>query len=126
MVIHNPSSYVISALLEKSNQYRCMIDGSVEFCGMRLPVGTEREVLDWIKAKYCVLGELFVFDREYNYGTAYVNSCASPWLRSSSEHPTKRYLVKVGDAEKVLVLLPFPDRLLEWNVKGVVEMKEAR
>ena len=35
-------------------------------------------------------------------------------------HVTKWYLVEVGEMEKVFVLRPFPDGLLEWSVKGAL------
>ena len=123
--IHTPNGCRLTALLEKSCRCRCSIDGRVEFDGVTLPVGTEQEILDWFNARQEVVGELFVFNREHCCSPSFVNLHISHPLDGFVRYPsheTKRYLIKVGDAERVLVLHPFPDGFLEWDVKGVLGM----
>ena len=61
----------------------------------------------------------------YCHRSLFVNFCASHPLDGFVRYPsheTKRYLIKVGDAERDLVLHPFPDGFLEWDAKGVLGM----
>ena len=88
---------------------------------------TEQEILDWFNARQEVVGELFVFNRDHCCSPSCVSLRISHPLDGFVRYPsheTKRYLIKVGDAERVLVLHPFPDGFLEWRVKGVLEMIE--
>lgn len=127
MYIHDPDGYRLADILEKSCRYRCTIDGRAEFDGVILPVGTEQEIIDWFNARYEVVGELFVFNRDHCCSPSFVSLRISHPLDGFVRYPsheTKRYLIKVGDAERVLVLHPFPDGFLEWRVKGVLEMIE--
>ena len=62
MIIWDPVECLISRLAALRQRYRCLVDGHREFHGERLPVGTEEEILDWIKARYKVLGEFYDVD----------------------------------------------------------------
>ena len=129
MIIYDPVSSFFSGLIARQHQYKCIVDGCDEFRGERLPVGTEEEILAWIQARYKILGELWASGKDdIDVKPSYIFwTCGfSPlWFNSGTWHPphdTKRYLVEVGDdAEKVFVLRPFPDGLLEWSATGMLE-----
>ena len=115
-------------MIAKRHRYRCIVDGCGEFRGERLPIGTEEEILEWIQVRYKILGELFVVHRDSGYNIKF--NCVfeddfSPfWFNSETWYPSheiKRYLVEAAEMEKVFVLRPFPDGLLEWSVKGILE-----
>ena len=126
LTIHDPVSRFFSSLLARDHRYRCIVDGSDEFRGERLPVGTEEEILAWIKARYKILGELWFFNKEVacpSHNIIYERDISPLWFAAGTWHPphvTKRYLVGVGEAEKVFVLQPAPDVFLEWAVKGAL------
>ena len=58
------SSFACARQAAEQQKYRCIVDGSDEFRGEKLPTGTETEVLGWIKARYKVLGEVLVIDND--------------------------------------------------------------
>ena len=128
MLIYDPVSNFFSNMIAKRHRYRCIVDGCDEFRGERLPAGTEEEILAWIKARYKILGKLWEIDRVGGYGIMFCRVLGggfSPlWFNSETWHPpheTKRYLVEAEEIEKVFILRPFPDGLLEWSVKGMLE-----
>ena len=128
MLIYDPVSNFFSNMIAKRHRYRCIVDGCDEFRGERLPVGTEEEILAWIKARYKILGELWNVRgyEPYNiiFCHVYGNGIPPLWCDSETWHPpheTKRYLVAAAEMEKMFVLRPFPDGLLEWSVKGMLE-----
>ena len=130
MLIDDPVSNFFSNMIAKRHRYRCIVDGCDEFRGERLPVGTEEDILAWIKARYKILGELWAIRVGGYYGTIFcrvLDGGFSPlWFHSETWHPpheTKRYLVEVAEVEKVFILRPFPDGLLEWSAKGMLESK---
>ena len=135
MLIYDPVSNFLSGLIARQHQYKCIVDGRDEFRGERLPVGTEEEILAWIKARYKIRGELWLFDMSYIGDMNYIPSrqgwifyCSSPWFgyaKWNPPHVIKRYLVEVAEAEKVFVLRPFPYGLLDWRVKGALEWNDA-
>ena len=122
MLIYDPVSNFFSSLIAKRHRYRCVVDGGDEFRGERLPVGTEEEILAWIHARYKILGELEEVHWDGGYNMIFCRLMGdgfSPlWFNSGTWHPpheTKRYLVEVAEMEKVFILRPFPDGLLEWQ-----------
>ena len=128
MLIYDPVSDFFSHMIAKRHRYRCIVDGCDEFRGELLPVGTEEEILAWIKARYKILGELWEVHGNGGYNIMFCRVLGdgfSPlWFNSETWHPpheTKRYLVEAEEMEKVFVLRPFPDGLLEWSVKGMLE-----
>ena len=127
MLIYDPVSNFFSNKIAARQRYRCIVDGSGELRGERLPIGTEEEILAWIKARYKILAEIWVFDKDdIGIGQTYIQwklSFSPLWMNSETwkpPHVTKRYLVEVGEMEKVFVLRPFPDGLLGWSVKGAL------
>ena len=126
LTIHDPVSGFFSSLLARDHRYRCIVDGSDEFRGERHPVGTEEEILAWIKARYKIFGELWFFNKEdtcQSHNIIYERDISPLWFAAGTWHPphvTKRYLVGVAEAEKVFVLKPTPDVFLEWAVKGAL------
>ena len=124
MLIDDPVSNFFSNKIAARQRYRCIVDGSGELRGERLPIGTEEEILAWIKARYTVLGELWnVYAENYGVIFCYEQGFSPLWMNSETWNPphvTKRYLVEVGEMEKVFVLRPFPDGLLGWSVKGAL------
>ncbi len=136
MLIYDPVSNFLSGLIARQHRYKCVVDGRDEFRGERLPVGTEEEILAWIKARYKICGELWLAPTNYIGDTNYIprrhgwifHSFSPHWFLSSTwdpPHVIKRYLVEVAEAEKVFVLRPFPYGLLEWRVKGALEWNDA-
>ena len=125
MLIYDPVSNFFSNKIAARQRYRCIVDGSGELRGEWLPIGTEEEILAWIKARYKILAEIWVFDKDdIGIGQTYIQwklSFSPLWMNSETWNPphvTKWYLVEVGGMEKVFILRPFPDGLLEWPVKG--------
>ena len=129
MFIYDPVSNFFSGLIARRQRYRCIVDGCGTFRGETLPVGTEEEILAWIKARYKVLGELWGDNKgDVDLGPRrhIVYELTDPpfWYNTETWHPphvTRRYLVEVAEAEKVFVMRPFPDGLLEWPVTGTLE-----
>ena len=114
----NPTDAVMWGLLARNQVYRCSVDGGKEFQGEILPIGTEENVLAWIKARYKVVGELLLIDMDIPSYNIIFFACAGS--KSPSFSPiAKRYLVEVDGKEKVFVLTPLPDQkpygLLTWQ-----------
>ena len=125
MYIHNPVADFISELVANRQKYRCQVDGSDEFQGEKLPVGMKEEVLSWIKDRFKLVDEFgFVDGVEFSEVEAQPISriiyfCCNPLaLESKSwlpEPSVLRYRVDVGGAEKIFVLNPIPEKLLEYH-----------
>ena len=121
LTIHDPVSGFFSSLVAMGHRYRCIVDGRDEFRGERLPVGTEEEIVAWIRSRYKILGELWLFNKEDirpSHNIVYERDISPLWFETGTWHPphvTKRYLVEVGEAEKVFVLQPTPNGLLAWH-----------
>ena len=114
----NSTDAVMWSLLARNQVYRCGVDGGKEFQGEILPIGTEENVLAWIKARYKVVGELLLIDMDIPRYNIIFSACADP--KSPSFSPiVKRFLVEVEDKEKVFVLTPLHDQkpygLLTWQ-----------
>ena len=95
--------------------------------GETLPVGTQEGILAWIKARYKVLGEIFVVGSE-NLGPRFIFSLRSPLFSDETFFPcqqTVRYLVEVEGVERMFVLRPVPDALLVINARGVEKVGES-
>lgn len=117
MYIYDQVSNFISGLVARRQLYRCVVDGRGEFMGETLPVGTQERILAWIKARYKVLGEIFVVGSE-DLGPRFIFSLRSPMFSDETFFPcqqTVRYLVEVEGVERMFVLRPVPDALLEWH-----------
>ena len=100
---------VMWRLIVKNQVYRCSIDGYRKFQGETLPEGTEEYILDWIKARYKVVGELLLIDMDIPRYNIVFSAYADP--ESSLPSPiVKRYLVEVDGKEKVFTLTPLPDK----------------
>ena len=100
----------------EQQQYRCIVDGSDEFRGEKLPTGTETEVLEWINARYKVLGEVLVIDTEpRRFNIIYTMLHPSLWAHDDTPRD-ERYLVEAAGAEKVFILHPIPVGLLTANL----------
>ena len=116
MHIFDPIANFISELVASRQTYRCLVDGRCEFRGEALPVGTQAQVLSWIMARYKLIGELFVVCREYPQCVWFCCGPLSPrretWLPDMG---AIRYLVEVDGEERMFVLRPSPDGLLEWR-----------
>ena len=116
MIIWNPPdrlASLVEMLASCRQRYRCLVDGQDEYLGEPLPSGTQAEVLEWIEARYEVLGELYVISHD-----VYNNSLR--WYLMSPEMSeivptTKRYLVEVEGIEKMFVLEPIHEDLLGWH-----------
>ena len=117
----NSADVAMWNLVVKNQAYRCSMDGHHQFQGETLPEGTEEYILDWIKARYKVVGEILIVNMDNmdipRYNIIF-NTCAGS--KSLSFSPiVKRYLVEVDDKEKVFVLTPLPDQkpygLLTWQ-----------
>ena len=109
---------VMWSLLARNQMYQCSVDEGKEFHGEILPIGTEENVLAWIKARYKVVGELLLIDMDIPRYNIVFSAYADP--ESSLPSPiVKRYLVEVDGKEKVFVLTPLPDQkpygLLTWQ-----------
>ena len=114
----NPTDAVMWGLLARNQVYRCSVDGGKEFQDEILPIGTEDNVLAWIKARYKVVGELLLVDMDTPRYNIIFSACADS--KSPAFFPVvKRYLVEVHGQEKVFVLTPLPDKkpygLLTWQ-----------
>ena len=110
----NPTDAVMWGPLARNQVYRCNVDGGKEFRGETLPIGTEENVLAWIKARYKVVGELLLIDMD----NIIFSACAGS--KSPSFSPiVKRYLVEVDGKERVFTLTPLPTQkpygLLTWQ-----------
>ena len=105
----NPTDAVMWSLLARNQVYRCSVDGDKEFQGEILPIGTEENILAWIKARYKVVGELLLIDMDIPRYNIVFSAYAD--LESSLPSPiVKRYLVEVDGKEKVFTLTPLPDK----------------
>lgn len=105
----NPTDAVMWSLLARNQVYRCSVDGDKEFQGEILPIGTEENILAWIKARYKVVGELLLIDMDIPRYNIVFSAYADP--ESSLPSPiVKRYLVEVDGKEKVFTLTPLPDK----------------
>ena len=131
LTIYDPVSGFFAGLLARGHRYRCIVDGSDEFRSERLPVGTEEEIVAWIKARYEMLGELWFFSGEKtcsSHNIIYERGISPFWFAAGTWHPphvVKRYLVEVGEAEKVFVLKPTPNGLLAWHPGRALTWQEA-
>lgn len=113
MIIWNPVERLVLRLAALRQRYRCLVDGHDEFCGEPLPIGTEDEILSWIKARYEVLRELYDVDLErptYHWYSLLVSP--DMW---KPEPTTKRYLVEVNGTVRIFVLHPVQEDLLGWH-----------
>ena len=118
MIIYDPVSNFFSNMIAKRHRYRCIVDGCDEFRGERLPVGTEEEILAWIKARYKVLGQLFAVDVDCPHYQVWFELGPFPGFDAKIWNPTpttKRYLVEVEGVEWMFVLRSVPDGLLGWH-----------
>ena len=118
MIIWNPVERLVLRLAALRQRYRCLVDGHDEFCGEPLPIGTEDEILSWIKARYKVVGELLLIDMDIPRYNIIFSACAGS--KSPSFSPiAKRYLVEVDGKERVFALTPLPTQkpygLLTWQ-----------
>ena len=105
----NPADVAMWILFARNQVYRCSVDDGKEFHGEILPIGTEENVLAWIKARYKVVGELLLIDMDIPRYNIIFFACADP--ESSLPSPiVKRYLVEVDGKEKIFVLTPLPDK----------------
>jgi hypothetical protein len=106
------------SLLARNQMYQCSVDEGKEFHGEILPIGTEENVLAWIKARYKVVGELLLIDMDIPRYNIVFSAYADP-ESSLPSSIVKRYLVEVDGKEKVFVLTPLPDQkpygLLTWQ-----------
>lgn len=114
----NPTDAVMWSLLAWNQMYQCCVDGDKEFQGEILPIGTEENILAWIKACYKVVGELLLVDMDIPRYNIIFSACADS--KSQAFFPVvKRYLVEVDGKEKVFVLTPLPGQkpygLLTWQ-----------
>lgn len=129
MLIYDPASTFFSSMIARRYLYRCVVDGRGELCGERIPVGTEEDILAWVKARYKVLGEICVVNKDdigvcQGCNIIYELCVPSLWPDAATwrpPHVDKRYLVEVEGVEKVFVLRPFPAGHVEWSVKGMLE-----
>ena len=123
MYIHNPVADFISELVASRQKYRCQVDGRDEFQGEKLPVGTNEEVLSWIKDRFKLVDEFWegaeFSEAEVQPISRLIFFCCNPLaLQSKSwlpEPSVLRYRVDVGGAEKIFVLNPIPEKLLEYH-----------
>jgi hypothetical protein len=126
MYIHNPVADFISKMVASRQKYRCQVDGRDEFQGEKLPVGTKKEVLSWIKDRFKLVDEFgFIDGVEFSevevqpISQHIIYFCCNPLaLQSKSWLPEPfvlRYRVDVGGAEKIFVLNPIPERFLEYH-----------
>ena len=124
MYIYNPVADFISELVASRQKYRCQVDGRDEFQGEKLPVGTKEEVLSWIKDRFKLVDE-FWEGAEFSEAEPQpifqhvIFFCCNPLaLESKSWLPEPsllRYRVDVDGAEKIFVLNPIPEKLLEYH-----------
>ena len=113
MIVWNPVDSFVSKLASSRQRYRCHVDGQEEFRGESLPSGTQAEVLEWIKARYKVLGELYVVNLD-RFNSSFIMLFTSPEMWEIV--PTaRRYLVEVEGVEKMFVLEPIHEDLLGWH-----------
>ena len=117
MYIYNPVGDFISRLVASRQMYRCQVDGSDEFQGEKLPVGTKEEVLSWIKDRFKLVDEILIIQSQ-TMRQHIINFCYNPfaldvdsWLPVPS---VVRYLVDIDGVEKLFVLKPIPDGVLEY------------
>ena len=118
----NPKDVAMRCLFARNQVYRCSVDGCQEFRGEILPIGTEENVLAWIKARYKVVGELLLLDMDIPRYNIVFSACGDPESLSFSPM-VKRYLVEVDGKEKVFTLTPLPAQkpygLLTWRKREV-------
>ena len=116
MIIWNQPDRLVS-LIEMfascRQRYRCRVDGQDEYRGESLPSGTQSEVLAWIKARYKVLGELYVVSLDH-FNSSFVMLFTSPEMWEIVP-TTRRYLVEVEGIEKMFVLEPIHEDLFSWH-----------
>lgn len=123
MIIWDPVERLALRLASLRQRYRCLVDGQGELLGESLPVGTEAEILAWIKARYKVLGELYVFDFDSDRPTYWHSLLVSPEMWKP-EPMTKRYLVEVDGVERMFVLEPIHEDLLGWHPDRAIAWNE--
>ena len=127
MIIWDPVKCLVCRLASLRQRYRCLVDGKGELLGESLPVGTEAEILGWIKAHYKVLGELCIVGHRggspvYHH---WIGLLIHPEMMKP-EPTTRRYLVEVEGVERMFVLTPVhedllgwhPERAIAWNAKS--------
>ena len=117
MYIYNPVADFISELVASRQKYRCQVDGRDEFQGEKLPIGTKEEVLSWIKDRFKLVDEILIIQSQ-TMRQHIINFCYNPfaldvdtWLPVPS---VVRYLVDIDGVEKLFVLKPIPDGVLEY------------
>lgn len=118
MYIYNPVADFISEMVASRQMYRCQVDGCDEFGGEKLPVGTKEEVLSWIKSHFKLVDEILIIQSQM-MRQHIINFCCNPfaldvdsWLPVPS---VVRYLVDIDGVEKLFVLKPMPDGVLEYR-----------
>ena len=123
---YEPGPYFTWALLSQQHLYRCVVDGRDEFQGQRLPVGTYDDVLKWINARYKFLGEISMTGHTSFWWLRYVFPFhPQPSCVLCGE--IRRFLVEVAEGvEKVFVLHPVPDGLLEWHPGRALTCTQAQ
>ena len=126
MIVWNPVDSFVSKLASSRQRYRCRVDGQDEYRGEPLPSGTQAEVLAWIKARYRVLGELYVVNLD-RFNRSFIMLFTSPEMWEIVPM-TKRYLVQVDGVEKMFVLEPIHEDLLGWHPERAIawNMKQAQ
>lgn len=127
MYIYNEVANFISGQIAREQLYRCLVDGREAFRGEALPVGTEDDILVWIKARYKVLGQLFAVDMDFPRSHIIFESGMSIGFDVETWVPApmvKRYLVEADGEEKMFVLRPIPAALLDWHAP-VVNKEDA-
>ena len=118
MYIYNPVVNFISDMVASRQKYRCQVDGRDEFGGEKLPVGRKEEVLSWIKSHFKLVDEILIIQSQ-TMRQHIINFCCNPfaldvdsWLPVPS---VVRYLVDIDGVEKLFVLKPIPDGVLEYR-----------
>ena len=115
MIMWDPVERLVWRLASQRQRYRCLVDGQGELLGEPLPVGTEAEILAWIKVRYKVLGELYTVDYDGDRPVCHWFSLMVSPEMWKPEPTTKRYLVEVEGVEKMFVLEPIHEDLLGWH-----------
>ena len=115
MILWDPVERLVCRMASLRQRYRCLVDGKGELLGAALPVGTDEEILSWIKARYKVLGELYVVDCDGDRPIYHwVSLMVSPEMWKP-EPMTKRYLAEVEGEKMIFVLEPIHEDLLGWR-----------
>lgn len=124
MIIWDPVERLVLRLALLRQRYRCLVDGQGELFGEPLPVGTEDEIVSWIKSRYKVLGELYPVDHGGDSPVYYWFSLLVSPEMWKPEPTTKRYLVEVEGVKMVFVIRPVQEDLLGWHPERAIAWNE--